>query len=191
VSGAQAGVYAAQYLKTAKPVLVNEKQIEQLKKAIYRYSERKDGVLPDHLIIGLLEHLVPYGVSVISRGDRLQQALEGIEWMRDHELPMMYSPDPHYLRLANEVSNMVLVAEMYLKSRLLRTETRGMCTVREDYPYTDNVNWLKWSRLKLENGSMKLWTEDLPMDRYEVKPAREKYLYPLFATATKRGVPWG
>jgi succinate dehydrogenase/fumarate reductase flavoprotein subunit len=192
VSGARAGVYAAEYVKKAgKSPAVDERQVEKWKKGAYKFSERKDGILPDHLIIGLLEQLIPYGVTVVSRGDRLEKALKAIEWMRDHELSMVYAPDPHYLRLANEVANMVLVGEMYLKSRLLRTETRGMCTVREDYPHTDNINWLKWSRLKLQNGTMKLWTEDVDIDKYEVKPPQEKRLYPLFAAATKRGIPWG
>jgi len=191
VSGARAGRFAAEYVKKARKQAVNEKQMEKWKKATYRFSGRKDGILPDHLIIGVLEQLIPYGVTVISRADRLENALKAVEWMRDNELPLVYAPDPHYLRLANEVSAMVLVAEMYLKSRQLRTESRGMCTTREDYPYTDNVNWLKWTRLKLEKGKMKLWTEDLPLDKYEVKPARENYLYPLFTAATKRGVSWG
>ena len=191
VSGARAGRFAAEYVKKAKKHAVNEKQVEKWKKAAYRFSKRKDGILPDHLIIGVLEQLVPYGITVISRGDRLENAIKAVEWMRDNELPLVYAPDPHYLRLANEVSAMVLVAEMYLKSRLLRTESRGMCTTREDYPYTDNVNWLKWTRLKLEKGEMKLWTEDVPLEKYEVKPARENYLYPLFAVATKRGISWG
>jgi succinate dehydrogenase / fumarate reductase flavoprotein subunit len=191
VSGARAGRFAAEFVKDARKKTVDEKQVEKWKKAAYAFSKKKNGILPDHIIIGILEQLIPYGVSVICRADRLQKALEAVEWMRDHELPMVYAPDPHYLRLANEVSAMVLVAEMYLRSRLLRTESRGMCVVREDYPYTDNVNWLKWSMLKCEKGEMKLWTEDVPLDKYEVKPARENYLYPLFATATKRGIPWG
>jgi succinate dehydrogenase/fumarate reductase flavoprotein subunit len=63
----------------------------------------------------------------------------------------------------------VLVAEMYLRSHLLREESRERC-LREDYPYTDNINWLKWTMLKQENGKMRLWTEDIPVERYKAKP---------------------
>lgn len=127
---------------------------------------------------------------MISRGDRLEKAIKEIEKIRDEEVPLLYASDPHYLRIANEIKNMVLVAEMYLRSRLLRKESRYAC-LREDYPHTDNVNWLKWTMLKQENGRMKLWTEDISIERYKVKPKREKYLYPVFEIATRRGVKWG
>ena len=85
---------------------------------------------------------------------------------------------------------MVLVSELYLRSRLLRTESREGC-LREDFPYTDNIDWLKWSMLQQEDAGVKLWTEEIPVDQYQHKPKREKYLCPMFAAATKRGVRWG
>ncbi len=134
---------------------------------------------------------MPYGVSVIGRADRFEQALRKIERIKDDEVPLLYAVDPHYLRLANEAKSMVLVAEMYLKSRMLRTESRGQCMLREDYPYVDNINWLKWTMLKREGQNMRIWTEDCPVDRYKVQPLRQKYLHEVFETATKRDVPWG
>jgi succinate dehydrogenase/fumarate reductase flavoprotein subunit len=154
--------------------------------------ERKDGIEPDHIIVGILEALIPAGVSVIRRGDRLQKALQEIERIRDTEAPLLYAADPHYLRLANETRSMILIAEMYLKSSLLRKESRGELMLREDFPYTDNIDWLKWSRLKQdEGGGMKLWLVDVPIDEYKVRPPKEKYLHQVFAAAKKRGVPWG
>ena len=38
---------------------------------------------------------------------------------------------------------------------------------------------------------MELWTEDIPVERYKVEPEREKYLYPLFEVAKKKGIKWG
>jgi len=104
---------------------------------------------------------------------------------------LLYATDPHYLRLANEVKSMVLVAEMYLKSRILRKESRGQCMLREDYPYVDNIDWLKWTMLKQEEGKMKIWTGDCPVEGYKVKPKKERYLHEVFEVATKRGVKWG
>jgi hypothetical protein len=45
--------------------------------------------------------------------------------------------------------------------------------------------------VRQDNGKVKLWTEEIPVDTYEHKPRREKYLCPMFAAAAKRGVPWG
>ncbi len=133
---------------------------------------------------------MPYGITVIARKDRLEKAIKQIEKIRHDELPFVYASDPHYLRLANEARSIVLVAEMYLRSRLLRRESRDSC-VREDYPYTDNINWLKWTKLKEQRGEMVLWTEDIPVDRYRVKPKRERWLYPVLKVARERGIEWG
>ena len=190
ISGARAGMFADEFAKGAQSPEVDKDQVRRLKEFALAPLDRKEGIEPDYIIIGIHEAILPYGITVIGRGDRLEKALKEIERVRDQEVPLLYAPDPHYLRLANETRNMVLCAEMYLRSRLLRTESRDS-SAREDYPYTDNINWLKNVVLKQENGKMKLWTEELPIDKYKVKPKREKYLYPVFEVATRRGVKWG
>ena len=120
----------------------------------------------------------------------MEKAINEVERIRDEEVPMQYAPDAHYLRLANEAKNIVLFAEMYLRSRLHRKDSRDGCA-REDYPYTDNLNWLKNTALKQEGGKMKVWSEDLPVEKYRVKPRLEKWLYPVFEVATKKGIKWG
>jgi succinate dehydrogenase/fumarate reductase flavoprotein subunit len=190
VSGVRAGRFASEYAKKAKKPGIDWKQVEEEKGFAFAFSRKKDGIESDHIIIGLQEALIPYEVTIISREDRLEKAISEVERIRDEEVPLVYAADAHSLRIANEVRNMVLVAEMYLKSRLLRKESRDSC-LREDYPYMDNIHWLKETRLKQQNGKLKLWTEDLPVETYRIKPRREKRLYPLFEVARKRGVPWG
>ena len=190
VWGARAGEFAAEHVRRVKEPNISQERVEELKKFAFAPRERKEGIDPEHIIIELLETLVPYKVTIISRGDRLEEALKEVERIRDEEVPLLHASDPHCLRLANETKSMVLVAEMYLRSRLLRTESRDAC-MREDYPYTDNINWLKNTVLKQENGEMKLWTEDIPVDMYKIKPKREKYLYPVFEVASQRGIKWG
>ena len=100
---------------------------------------------------------------------------------------MLYASDVHYLRLANEVKSMVLVAEMFLESCLLREESRSSF-VREDYPYTDNVKWLKNSRLMQQDGKMRFWTEDINFENYRLRPKSKGYLHPIFEAAKRRGI---
>ncbi|MBW2609293.1 MAG: FAD-dependent oxidoreductase [Deltaproteobacteria bacterium] len=190
ISGARAGMFSAEYLKDAKEPEVYEEQVRRLKDFTFLPLQIEDGVDPEHVILGIHEALLPYGVTVISRGDRIEKAVREVERIRDEEVPQLYATDPHYLRIANETKSIVLVAEMYLRSRLMREESREGC-LREDFPYTDNVDWLKWSMLKQENKKIKLWTEDIPVDNYKYKPKREKYLCPIFEAATNRGVQWG
>jgi len=190
VSGARAGRFAAEYIKDAGGVTLMEGQIDEFKESAFGPLDRKTGIDSEHVILGLHEALLPYEVTVISRGDRMEKAIKEIERIRDEEVPLLYAPDIHYLRLANEVKNMALIAEMYLRSRLMRTESRDSY-LREDFPYTDNVDWLKWTRLKRRENKMTLWTEDVPVERYKLKPKREKFLHKVFEVAKKRGVPWG
>ena len=190
IAGARAGRFAAEYAKEAEEPEIDSEQVERLKKLAFAPLERGDGIEPDHIIIGLLETLAPYEVTIISRKDRLEKAIKEVERIRDEEVPFLNASDPHYLRVANETKSMVLIAEMYLRSRLLREESREGC-LREDYPYTDNIDWLKNTVLKQENGKVKLWTEDIPVEKYKIKPKREKYLYPVFEVARKRGIKWG
>jgi fumarate reductase (CoM/CoB) subunit A len=190
ISGARAGKFAAEYAKEAKRLEIHENQLKKLRQIAFTPLKRRDGIEPDHIIIGVHEALLPYGVTVIAREDRLEKALKEIERIRDEEVPLLHATDPHYLRLANETKNMVLLAEMYLRSRLLRKESRDS-SLREDYPHTDNINWLRTILLKQENVQMKLWTEEIPAEKFKVKPKRDKYLYPVFAVAEKRGVKWG
>jgi len=190
ISGARAGKFAAEYAGDAREPEIDEEQLERHKIFAFSPMDREDGIEPDHIIIGILEAILPYEVTVISSGDRLEKAISEVERIRDEEVPMLYASDPHYLRLANEVMSIVLVVEMCLKSRLLRKESREGC-VREDYPYTDNINWLKNTMLKQENGKLHVWTEDIPVEEYKVKIKREKHLYSVFEVAGKRGVSWG
>jgi succinate dehydrogenase/fumarate reductase flavoprotein subunit len=190
VSGARAGRFAAAYVAGADEAKIREGQVKRAREFALAPLARGDGVDPDHITLGLHEALLPYEVTIISRGDRIQKAIDEVTRIQEEELPRIYALDPHGLRVANETRSMVLVSELYLKSRLLREESREGC-LREDFPYTDNVDWLKWSMLKQDDGKIKLWTEEIGADHYQYKPKREKYLCPMFAAATKRGVPWG
>jgi fumarate reductase (CoM/CoB) subunit A len=191
VTGARAGKYAAEFAKKeGKLQEVNSAQVKERKSFAFDPFGRSYGIQPDHIIIGLHEALLPYGVTIIAREDRLQKALDQIERIRDEEIPQLYAYDPHYLRTSNEARNMITSAEMYLRSRLFRKESRDS-SLREDFPYTDNVNWLKTILLENEKNEMRVWAEDLPLKRYKVTPKREKYLYPVFEVAERRGVRWG
>jgi succinate dehydrogenase/fumarate reductase flavoprotein subunit len=78
----------------------------------------------------------------------------------------------HSLMKALEVPPMALVGEMILRSALYRKESRGF-QYREDYPLTDNVDWLKWIMVKKDGGEMRVWAEEFPTPY--IKPPREKY----------------
>ena len=87
-------------------------------------------------------------------------------------LPEIRAKDLHELVKAVEVQSMVTIAEMILKSVLFRKESRGF-VFREDYPMTDNIDWLKWIMVKKEAGKMRVWAEEFPTPY--INPPREVY----------------
>ncbi|MEM3666116.1 MAG: twin-arginine translocation pathway signal protein, partial [Candidatus Bathyarchaeia archaeon] len=93
-------------------------------------------------------------------------------------VPKLYAKDPHELRLAHETKNMVLNAEMILKASLFRTESRGL-HYREDHPQRRDPEWLAWTKLKEENGKMKVWKQPIPKEWWPdlTKPEEERYTY--------------
>ncbi|MGQ9704481.1 MAG: hypothetical protein ACUVS1_07860 [Actinomycetota bacterium] len=97
--------------------------------------------------------------------DMILEAKEALSFLR--------AEDPHDLARCNEARSMVLCAETFYRASLLRKESRGWF-LREDYPETDNSNWLKWIILQDREGGMALWTEDVPVDKcpYRPHPAR-------------------
>jgi succinate dehydrogenase/fumarate reductase flavoprotein subunit len=59
---------------------------------------------------------------------------------------------------ALELSNMVFLLEAAARSALLRTESRGV-HYREDFPHTDNDNWLKESVVRRVDDRLKIETQ--------------------------------
>jgi succinate dehydrogenase/fumarate reductase flavoprotein subunit len=80
------------------------------------------------------------------------------------------------LSSAHDTKNMVLNAEMILRTSLFRTESQAM-HYREDYPRRDDPAWLAWVKLKEEQGRMKLWKEPIPKEWWPdlSKPYEERY----------------
>lgn len=180
VSGPRAGRFAAEYSKEIGEVKIEEEMVNDLKKYVLSPLEKKEGIEPDTAIIALQEAIMPYEVFVIPRQEKLENALKEVIRIRDNQLPLLFAYDPHYLTLANEARNMVKCAEIWLRCALERKESRhGLW--KEDYPETDNIEWLKWMIVKEECGAMKISSDPIPVKTYPYRPPkREKFKIRLF-----------
>ena len=164
LSGCIAGENAAKYTSSINKLAENASLDRQVKEATKNFVgplDRDKGISPDRVLLKIQEIMVPWGVSFIRNEPRLSRALTEVEQIREEEIPSMKAKDLHELAKVQDVRSLGLLAELILRSALFRKESRGFHH-REDYPYTDNKNWLKWVLVKQEGRKPKIWTEDVP-----------------------------
>ena len=163
VTGTIAGVAAAKEALQMEKLTVEQKEIARAKGVVFAPIERQGGFSPRWVTQLLQNTMMPYFISYIKKADRLQAALTIVEFIQEHLVPKLFAGDPHELRLAHETKNMVLSAEMRLRSALFRTESRGN-HYREDYPRRDDPIWLAWTKIKEEQGKMTLIKVPVPKE---------------------------
>jgi len=156
VQGALAGKTAAEYAESAKHTAVSKSTIKSVNSEIYAPLLRTQGFSPQWVTQTLQGVMIPNFILYVKKGDRMLAALTYIEYLRDHQVPLLMANDLHELRQAHETANMILNAEMKLRSALLRTESRGS-HYREDYPKANDNDWLVWIKIRQNNkGRMEL-----------------------------------
>lgn len=161
VTGTIAALAAVEETRNMPVPSVEPAEIERAKDYVLAPIRRQSGFGPNWTITLLQNYMMPYFVYFIKRADRLEATLTMVTFMKEHIAPMLYATDAHELRLAHEAKNMILSAEMRLRSALFRTESRGN-HYREDYPFRDDENWLCWTKIKQENGKMALEKVPIP-----------------------------
>ena len=92
----------------------------------------------------------------------------------------MSASDPHDLAKVLGMRNFLQCMEISVLAAQRRTESRGN-VLREDFPYMDNENWLKYTFAKMGgNGQPELFDEAIPEDADHRIPERKKVLHPFF-----------
>ena len=170
ISAVWAAPAVARYAAEVSRPEMDGSAMDVLRQQVFAPLEQQDGVHPEEVISALQDVVAPMKYNLCRRKDRLEEALAHIEAVKG-ELPRLKAKDFHYLSKCHEVCSMALCAELTFRAALLRTESRGF-HFREDYPETDNANWLKWVILRRadEVGGIQLWTEAIPIAEYPVRP---------------------
>ena len=185
-SGATAGINAAHFAHDTDKSSIPQDQVERLKEKAFAPLQRRNGFSPEQILLAIQENIIPYEIILLRKKDRMERALENIEYVRDNYLPEIKAHDFHFLKNCHEVKNLLFVAEAQLKTSLFRTESR--VGLREDYPYTDNENWLKWIELKNEKGEMALSTCPVPIEEYPIKVDRDRKIHYVWKLAEKLNI---
>jgi succinate dehydrogenase/fumarate reductase flavoprotein subunit len=170
VWGARRGALAAaEYAGSLGAVPdIDQTQAAELKEKIFKPMYLDTGMAAGDLVRVVQDALTPVRYSNWKSEGRMKEALDKVLEAKE-KLSGLKAVDPHDLARCNEAGSMVLSAEMFYRSSLERKESRGWF-VREDFPEIDNANWLKWIILEDKGGEMAVSTEDIPMERYPIKP---------------------
>ncbi|MBI4319464.1 MAG: FAD-binding protein [Chloroflexi bacterium] len=160
----QASPYGAAEARTARQVM--RKRVAP--------ATHCGGLAPESTYTGIQETLVPVDVGYLKTEDSLQRALAKVRRLAEETLPSLGAQSSHELVKAIEVGSMIRVAELMIASALARHESRGF-HFREEYPRTDNENWLKWIMVRKREAEPDVFTRDVPTPY--VQPA-EKYSIP-------------
>ncbi len=167
-AGLVAGEKSVQYAEKNEGLAVLDKQVEVCMERAFAPLFREEGVTAKEVIQDVQAIIAPVENSIYMSEHRLNIALRKLEKVKV-KLSELKAEDYHGLLSCHEAEAMVLCAEMFFRSASLRKESRGWF-LREDYPIMDNENWLKWITVKNIDGKMTLGTENIPIEKYPIKP---------------------
>ena len=178
LSGYRAGEYACRYARdipeTGEKLRIDD-QLAGFMNAVTEPLKRNQGIAPGEITHDLWRIITPYQVCYLRNEERLNRALEKLKTLKYETLPRIMAKDLHGLVKALEVRSMVDIAEIILKSVRCRKESRGF-VYREDFPLTDNINWLKWIMVRKENDGMRQWAKQRPHLPYRGKTPETYHL---------------
>ncbi len=145
VFGARAGDAAAEFAQSQDWVPVDQVQVKMFTNNVLKFFGHADG--PDvYQLRDELKNLMWEKVGVVRTGQKLEQALKRLAEMSEEvERAKLPTGSLRGYNLAlNEILNLrnqLVVAQLVAASALYRKESRGS-HYREDFPETDNQNWL-------------------------------------------------
>lgn len=158
VFGFIAGREAAERALPIEKIRVDDNQIEEERKRISRWLEKKKGEDPEE-IIQRIRKIMWKNVSVVRNEDGLTSTLKELKSIKKDAIPQIRVSEKKNLVKAIVAENMVEVAALVTYASLLRNESRGT-HYREDFPATSNPRWLKTIHLRLEKGKTRVFLRD-------------------------------
>ncbi len=170
VMGYIAGENAAKTAAGINKVEIETDQVQRLRQLTLSPTQVTDGISPTSLFERINEVTVPAQFSMFKSGQRIIRVLSELERLKA-VTPKVMASDTHELVKATEVKNYLLCCELVFRAALERRESRQY-HYREDYPYRDDMEWLKLIILKKERDWITVRYEPIPVDKWPVKPEK-------------------
>lgn len=171
-TGMMAGDSIAPYAAAADWDEIDLEQVAAHKAKIYAPLNRPNGRHFKEIYDMIERYIFDVNKCILKNETEIQKVFADIEEMKKI-VPELTASDPHSLSKCLEAADTILCLEMIFRSAEMRKESRGIMYphYRTDYPETDNKNWLKWINIRQgKDGEMELFTEDIPMWRYPIRP---------------------
>jgi succinate dehydrogenase/fumarate reductase flavoprotein subunit len=164
ITGRRAGESAARYALT-QPRADFEEQEKRLEIETYAPLNRKQGVTADDLRTRIMKSWV----NVDIRNElNLKKAHEEFRNLKK-EASHIVAHDLHELVKCHKVKNYLECSDAIALAALERRETR-LEHIRQDYPLTDNKEWLKWVIVHRSGDELSAHIEDIPLERWKYRP---------------------
>jgi succinate dehydrogenase/fumarate reductase flavoprotein subunit len=159
VHGFDAGENAAEYALKASSAGLDEKTLKEIQARVEEPLIRKEGLnIPQ--VRRRIQERAHKQLGPIRNEDELKDFIDFLESVKKDELPKLGTTSKS--RIYNkewidalELDNIVYLLEAASRSALARTESRGV-HYREDFPHTDNDNWLQESVVKYRDGAFEI-----------------------------------
>lgn len=170
VFGARVGDAVAQWVKGVGHREVPREQIEQAQADAEQFLLRP----PEENPFALRDALGPLmwdRVGIVRNEQRLRAALGQIAELTRHVQRMGVSGGRAFnlaWQQCLDLRNLLLASELIARSAFVRQESRG-AHYRDDFPESNNANWLKNIYLARGKDEAKLWTEPVKLERLKAK----------------------
>ncbi|MBI4329977.1 MAG: FAD-dependent oxidoreductase [Chloroflexi bacterium] len=173
VFGHRAGKYAAAFALQCNRPALRAAAVKEEKKRLHSLL-RKHGEDP-FAVERIIKEIALQSLGICRTGPALEKGANELLNLRTESQNSIRALDTPELVKALEVQNLALTGEMSARAARMREESRGQHR-REDYPGTDNENWLKWITIAKSQDEMRLGAVPVPIGKYKLKPEgwREK-----------------
>ncbi len=164
ITGRRAGESAAKYAASqAAPAI--EAEAERLKPRAFGPLNRKKGMSADDLRVKIAKAWV--NIDIRNEAN-LIKAHEELGELRK-EAAELFAPDLQELGKCHKMRNYIECSDAVAVAARARRETR-LEHIREDYPLTDNREWVKWVIVRQEGDETVAHTEDVPVQQWKYRP---------------------
>lgn len=182
VGGYRAANHIALWAKECGKPVVLHSQVQEFKKRFLQPMARLKQVRPSDINNAVGDVIADTVFALFKNRQRIERVIADLRQIETQMLPKVFAPDMHECVKANEMRNYLQLAQLCCHAMLRREESRAE-HVRVDFPFRDDVDWLKWVIVRGGPGEEpNVGTWELPINRYPIRPEkREKvpYAFPI------------